>query len=78
MNFLKETKNILVVEDHSQYGGLSSLISQNLNNFKNKFNLEHIAIKDVFVDSGKPIELEKKYGFDPLNIAKKFSKIGNS
>ena len=75
---LKETKNILVVEDHSQYGGLSSLISQNLNNFKNKFNLEHIAIKDVFVDSGKPLELEKKYGFDPLSIAKKFNEIENT
>ena len=75
---IKEAKNILVVEDHSQYGGLSSLINQNLNDFKSKFNLDYIAIKDVFVDSGKPIELEKKYGFDPLNIARRFSEIENS
>ena len=46
--------------------------------FKSKFNLDYIAIKDVFVDSGKPIELEKKYGFDPLNIARRFSEIENS
>ena len=72
---IKESKNILVVEDHSYYGGLLSLINQSLNSFKNRINLDYVAINDDFVDSGKPIELEKKYGFDPLNIAKKFSEI---
>ena len=66
------------MEDHSQYGGLFSLINQNLIDFKSKFNLDYIAIQDIFVDSGKPIELEKKYGFDPLNIARRFSEIENS
>jgi len=75
---IKETKNILAVEDHNYYGGLFSLINQSLNEFKNKINLDYIAINDEFVDSGKPIELEKKFGFDPLNIAKKFSEIKNT
>ena len=78
LNIIKETKNILVVEDHSQYGGLSSLISQNLNGFKNKINLDYIAIMDDFVESGSPLDLEKKFGFDPLNIAKKFCEIKNT
>ena len=78
IKIIKETKNILVVEDHSQYGGLFSLINENLNGFKNKINLDYIAIKDDFVDSGTPLELEKKFGFDPLNIAKKFSEIKNT
>ena len=54
------------------------LINQSLNGFKYKINLDYIAINDDFVDSGKPIELEKKFGFDPLNIAKKFSEIKNT
>ena len=66
------------MEDHSQYGGLFSLINEHLNGFKNKINLDYIAIKDDFVDSGTPLELEKKFGFDPLNIAKKFSEIKNT
>tara|TARA_B100000795_G_scaffold263737_1_gene243293 strand:+ start:896 stop:1819 length:924 start_codon:yes stop_codon:yes gene_type:complete len=72
---IKNTKNILVVEDHSFYGGLSSIINQNLNNLKIKTNLDYICINDEFVDSGKPIELEKKFGFNPNNIAKKFNGI---
>tara|TARA_B110000008_G_C16964770_1_gene561522 strand:- start:400 stop:1323 length:924 start_codon:yes stop_codon:yes gene_type:complete len=72
---IKNSKNILVVEDHSFYGGLFSIINQNLNYLKIKANLNYIAIDDEFVDSGKPIELEKKFGFNPNNIAKKFSEI---
>ncbi len=72
---IKEAKNLLVVEDHSFYGGLFSIINQNLNKIKKKINLNYIAINDDFVDSGKPFELEKKFGFDPSNIAKKFSEI---
>lgn len=72
---IKKTKNILVVEDHSFYGGLFSVINQNLNNLKIKTNLNYICINDEFVDSGKPLELEKKFGFNPSNIAKKFNEI---
>ena len=72
---IKNSKNILVVEDHSFYGGLFSIINQNLNNLKIKANLNYIAIDDEFVDSGQPVELEKKFGFNPDNIAKKFSEI---
>lgn len=72
---IKNTKNILVVEDHSYYGGLYSIISQNLNNLRMKANLNYISINDEFVDSGRPIELEKKFGFNPIKIAKKFSEI---
>ena len=72
---IKNTKNILVVEDHSFYGGLFSIINQNLNDLKVKTNLNYISINDEFVDSGKPEELEKKFGFNPNNIAKKFSEI---
>jgi transketolase len=72
---IKNANNILVVEDHSYYGGLFSIINQSLNNLKIKSNLGYIAIDDEFVDSGKPIELEKKFGFNPNNIAKKFSEI---
>ena len=74
-SIIKNAKNILVVEDHSFYGGLFSIINQNLNNLKIKTNLDYICINDEFVDSGKPFELEKKFGFNPHNIAKKFSEI---
>ena len=40
-----------------------------------KANLNYISINDEFVDSGRPIELEKKFGFNPIKIAKKFSEI---
>ncbi len=74
---LKLAKNILVVEDHTFYGGLFSIVNQKLKENK-KINIDYLAINDDFVDSGKPIELEKKYGLDPLNIAKKFIKIENT
>ncbi len=70
---IKNPKNIMVVEDHSYYGGLYSIISHSLNLLKIKTNISFLAINDSFVDSGTPIELEKKFGLDPFNIAKKFS-----
>ena len=78
IKIIKDNSNILVVEDHTFYGGLFSIVNNNLCNIKKKINLDFLAINDDFVDSGKPMELEKKFGFNPLNIAKKFSAIKNT
>ena len=72
---IKKTKNLLVVEDHTFYGGLYSIINNIMRKLNSKINLNYIAINDDFVDSGKPTELEKKYGFEPNDIAKKFNEI---
>ena len=72
---IKKTKNLLVVEDHTFYGGLYSIINNIVRKLNSKINLNYIAINDDFVDSGKPTELEKKYGFEPNDIAKKFNEI---
>ncbi len=74
---LKYVKNIMVVEDHTFYGGLYSIINNLIRKINSKINLNYIAINDDFVDSGKPIELEKKYGFAPADIAKKFYETFN-
>ena len=72
---LKNAKNIIVVEDHTFYGGLYSIINDVLRKINLKINLNYIAINDDFVDSGKPDELEKKYGFAPNDIANKFYEV---
>ena len=78
IKILQNAKKLLIVEDHTSYGGLNTIIQQNLIKHKKNIKLNYLAINDIFVDSGKPLELEEKYGFSPLSIARKFNEIDKS
>ena len=70
----KQTKGIVVCEEHSTVGGLGSAVDD--------VALEHcptrllrIGIKDKFGQSGSPADLLKKYELTAQDIAKKVKKV---
>jgi transketolase len=63
----KETKGIVVAEDHSIYGGLYSAISEQLA-MHAPCKILPVAVQDTFGESAKPDELYEKYGLSVANI----------
>ncbi len=69
---LKKYKKVITVEDHSSLGGLGSIISEIVaeNNLDLKFKIH--GLKNGFIDSDIPKELEKKYKMDVNSLTKIF------
>jgi transketolase len=55
-------------EEHQINGGLGDSIAQCLGRFR-PVPLEMVAVNDSFGESGKPLDLLKKYGLSPANIS---------
>ena len=75
LSLAKETKNIIVVEDHYPYGGLGEAVSSLL--VKNKISLEnfsHLCVSKIPM-SGKPEELLAYMGIDEKAIVSKVKKF---
>jgi Transketolase, C-terminal subunit len=71
LSLTKETKNVIVVEDHYPYGGLGEAASQLI--VKNKIPLEnfsHLCVSKIPM-SGKPEDLLAYMGIDRKMITKK-------
>jgi len=64
----EKTGYVVVVENHSIYGGLGSSVCEVLSE-KCPVRVMRIGIPDVFGQSGKPDELLKFYGLDSESIA---------
>lgn len=78
--FIKKMKNfkkILVVEDHTKFGGLTSVISETLSLNNIYKNISSLAIDDCFIESGKVSDLEKKYKLSSAHILKKIKELTN-
>lgn len=73
----KETKGIIVAEDHFKYGGLYSAVSE-LVVEKHPCKVKAVTVEDTFGESGNPNELYKKYGLTKKNIVSKALKILNN
>ena len=59
----EQTGAVVTVEDHQIAGGLGGLIAEVLS--KNRPTpIEFVGLKDTFAESGKPLELIKKYQLD--------------
>jgi transketolase len=67
----KETKAIITAEEHSIIGGLGAAVAEILaeNNVQTRFL--RIGIKDVFCESGSPVELWEKYELNEKHMVKK-------
>ena len=65
-------KNVITVEDGTVVGGFGSavLTFANANNYKN--SIEILGIPDEFVTHGKVATLQREFGLDARNLAKKF------
>ncbi|MCX6207962.1 MAG: transketolase family protein [Bacteroidetes bacterium] len=60
---ISKTKCAVTVEEHNVIGGLGDSIAQVAAKYL-PIPIEYIGTKDTFCESGKPVELLKKYGLD--------------
>ena len=72
---LKKYKKIITVEDHSIYGGLGSIISEIIAEKNISVKFKSHGIKEGFIDSDTPSNLEKIYQMNPLGLKKIFQKF---
>jgi transketolase len=74
INSITKTKCAVTCEEHNIIGGLGDSIAQvaarNL-----PIPIEYIGTNDTFGESGKPMELLKKYGLDTPNIVEAVEKV---
>lgn len=70
----KETKRIIVLEEHLYHGGLGSIVAQLLAK-EYPVPIEFISMDDRYAESASPNELLVRYGFFTENIVKTIEKI---
>lgn len=67
LNSVKKTRCVVTAEEHMRHGGLGDSVAQTLARFF-PAPQEYVAVNDTFGESGKPLDLLKKYGLDTPNI----------
>ena len=74
INALKRTRCAVTCEEHNVLGGLGDSIAQvAAKHFP--VPIEMVGVNDSFGESGKPVELLKKYGLDPESIVVAAEKV---
>jgi transketolase len=63
----RETGAIVTAEEHQEHGGLGSIVAR-ITAQHYPVPMEFVAVKDVFGQSGKPLELLEKYGLTAKDI----------
>ncbi len=71
---VKKTKCAVSCEEHQINGGLGDSVAQVLAR-NNPAPLEMVGVNDSFGESGKPLDLLKKYGLGPENIVTAVEKV---
>ncbi len=77
INAAKETKMVVVIEEHSVIGGLGGAVCELLSK-DHPTKVLRIGIEDVFGESGAAAELLKKHGLDAEGIFHKVKVFYNS
>ena len=71
---IRKTKCAVTVEEHNILGGMGDAVAHVASsNFP--VPVEYIGTKDTFGESGKPVDLLKKYGLDTPNIVEAAEKV---
>jgi len=70
----KETKGIVVAEEHLNYGGLGAVVAQAAARL-HPTRVEHVAINDTYAESGTPEGLLEKYGLTEKDIIAAINRI---
>lgn len=73
----KNTKGIVVAEEHQIWGGLGSAVATFLSK-ECPSKMEFVAVNDTYAESGTPDELLDEYGLRAINIIQASKKITNS
>lgn len=68
IELVKKTGLVVTAEDHQVAGGLGGIIAEFLANHL-PTPMEFVGLQDTFAESGKPLELIKKYKMDSQAIA---------
>lgn len=63
----KQSGHVVTVEDHQIMGGLGGMIAEVLAKHS-PTPIEFIGLQDTFAESGKPLDLVKKYKMDEVSI----------
>lgn len=71
---VKKTGCVVTAEEHMRNGGLGDSVAQVLA-MHYPAPQEYVAVNDTFGESGKPLELLKKYGLDTTNIVDAVEKV---
>lgn len=71
---IKKTKCAVTAEEHNVIGGLGDAIAQVASKHF-PVPIEYVGTKDTFGESGKPMELLKKYGLDVSDIVAAAEKV---
>ncbi len=74
IELVKKAGKVVTVEDHQVMGGLGGAISELLGR-ELPAPIEFIGLQDTFAESGKPVELMKKYKMDPTAIISAVKKV---
>lgn len=70
----EKTGCVVTAEEHQMNGGLGDSVAQVLARFR-PTPVEMVAVDDSFGESGKPLDLLKKYGLGPENIVSAVEKV---
>jgi len=73
-NLAKNHKAIITVEDHTTEGGLGSIVSENLSHLKTKIPIFMLGLKNKYIESDSPTNLEEHYQLNSSGIAKYIKK----
>jgi len=76
LDSVAKTGCVVTAEEHQMNGGLGESIARLLAQ-KRPTPLELVAVQDTFGESGKPLDLLKKYGLSPENIVGAAIKVIN-
>jgi transketolase len=71
---IRKTRCAVTVEEHNVIGGMGDAVAQvAARHFP--IPVEYIGTRDTFGESGKPLELLKKYGLDAPDIVAAAEKV---
>ena len=71
---IRKTKCAVTVEEHNILGGMGDAVAHVASSHF-PVPVEYIGTKDTFGESGKPVDLLKKYGLDTPNIVEAAEKV---
>jgi transketolase len=74
VSLAEQTGAVVTVEDHQIAGGLGGLIAEVLGR-KRPTPIEFVGLKDTFGESGRPLELIKKYQLDEKAISSAVKRV---
>jgi len=69
-----KTGCVVTAEEHQMNGGLGDSIAQLISR-NHPVPMEYVAVNDSFGESGKPVDLMKKYGLDSSDIVAKVRRV---